>query len=197
MSVIALAGRRYSGKTVAADLIVQIGEDMNVYVRKVSFIDPLRELFSKEKGISLRLLVDPETKEEFREGLVRFADEKRKEDPLILITALFASVSVNEHIVIDDMRTIEELQAVKKVGGKPYKVHASHSSREMRGYKYNPVIDNGILETEMDLSGDTFMKLGGGQIFNTGSRAYLKNQLFDLVRKEFKESELVPETASL
>lgn len=185
MAIIALAGRRKTGKSLAADLVVEVGASMSISIRRVSFSTALKEMYAKEAGVAMRLLIDPETKEEFRESLIDFADTKRREDPMLLIHALFSDISLDEHIVIDDLRTIEELAAVLRVGGKPYKIIACAQCRESRGYKYNSHIDNGLLETEMDLSGDTFRVLGGGQIFNTGSQNYLKKQIFEIVREEY------------
>jgi phosphomevalonate kinase len=185
-----LAGRRRTGKSTTASLIVALGEEMEVHIRRVSFADPLREMFSKETGISMRHLLSVETKEAYRDRLIAFAQEKQKHNPRVLINALFADITVKEDIVIDDMRTIEELEAVIKVGGKPYKIVASQKVRESRGYQYNSVIDNALLETEMDLAAHTYMVLGGGQIFNNGTEAYLRNQLFDIVRQEYKKKEV-------
>lgn len=182
MAVVALAGRRRSGKSTTADLITYIGEEMHIVIRKVSFADPLREMFCAETGVTMRELIDPETKELHREWLIEFATEKRADNPYIFIDLLFNTISPSENIVIDDMRSIEELERVVKAGGKPYKVASSQSARETRGWRYNSNIDDHVLETELDLSGDTFRLLGGGQIFNTSSQSYLQNQLFDIVK---------------
>ena len=185
MTILAFAGRRRSGKTEASDSVVTIGKEMGISIRKVSFADSLREMFSRKTGIAVSMLLNPETKEEFRKRLVRFADEEREKDPDVFVNNLFASVLPGEHIVIDDMRLLNELVAVAQRGGKPFKIEASKVSREARGYKYDQEIDEHISETELDLSAHTFECLGGGRVFNNKSKEHLRAELMEVVRKNF------------
>jgi hypothetical protein len=95
---------------------------------------------------------------------------------------LFSYLDEEDNWVIDDLRTIEELELGLKAGATPYRVYADNSVRKTRGWVYNPSVDNDYLETEMDLSSETFRSLGGDWIWNnTNDRDDLRFKAFTLL----------------
>lgn len=177
MTILSIAGRRRTGKTVSAEILCSIGHEMGIPIQKHSFADPIRQEFARVLKISEKRLLDPDTKEDYREEMIAFSEEKKKEDPFIWINKLFEEITPGSHVVIDDMRSLHELEYIVKLGGKPYKVEASKETREKRGYKYNSVIDDHLSETEMDLCFHTFYTLGGSGWFNNKSIEELRAEL--------------------
>jgi len=175
--ILGLAGKRASGKTVLADMII----DLNVNFRKISFADALKEMYSKENGIVLSEFQDRKIKEKHRKGLIKLASEMREKNPYIFVNYVFDQIHDDDFIVIDDLRTIEELAGLLKRNGKPIKIQADNFVRIKRGWKYDYDIDSSYLETELaDCCADTFRILGGTTVYNN------ENELTALKKEAWK-----------
>ena len=172
--IIMLAGRRKSGKTAFAESIVEFGFGHKV----VSFADALKAAYAEKEGIHLSELLDVDLKEKYRPDMVKFADSIRAKDRYYFPKLLFAMMD-DDHWIIDDLRTIEELEMGLKLGATPYRVYADNHTRRRRGWRYNPAVDDHYLETEMDLSAETFRNMGGDWIWNN------TNEIDDLRLKAF------------
>ncbi len=186
-NIIALAGRRKSGKSTVADLMVEIGKDQGIEIKRRSFAHPLKLEYSRRFGVPLEDLYDEYQKESHREKLMIFAAHVNKLYPRIFIDYLFDRLKEDDNIIIDDMRTMEQLQELIAQGGKPYKVHADSQKRFTRGAWPNPTVDDSLQESELgDLSSWTFHCLGGGVIYNNyTSEEILKKELIWLTREIF------------
>jgi phosphomevalonate kinase len=190
MNLLAFAGKRYSGKTQSAKIVQDICFDLGIQIRKASFADSLRAMYCKHRGIPESLLLDPNTKEEYRYDLIEFAHKCKQKDPYVFIKYLQDSIKNERNVVIDDVRSIEELQAVVTLGGFVYKIESDKHARESRGWKYYKPVDNHLSETEIgDLSGYTFFCLGGGQVFNNSNTEALKRELMPIVLKSYMNLE--------
>lgn len=167
MAIVALTGVRKSGKTQAANIFVSLGQEMGIKIKKVSFADSLRDLFSKETGVGIDTLTSNILKEEFRDRLILFGETKRKEDPYIFINNLFKSILPKENIIIDDLRLFEELDVLLKNGAAIYKIEASDLIRKQRNWSYFPEVDNHYTETELtQFPQEQYIRWGGGIIQN-------------------------------
>lgn len=167
--IIMLSGRRKTGKTEAANVICQI----NTEIKVASFADFLREDYSTKFGVPAWELLDNDKKEEHRESLISYAALVRARDRFFFAKKLFSELPEGDW-VIDDLRNVEELELGLRVGAVPYMVSAGPVTRKVRGWKYKPEVDEHYLETEMDLSAETYRKLGGGHLYND------TNKLIDL-----------------
>lgn len=175
--IIMLAGRRKSGKTAFAEAIVEFGFGHKV----CSFADALKSSYAERTGVDLADLYDVQTKELHRSEMVKYADSVRAKDRFFFPKLLFAMIDDGPWI-IDDLRTIEELEMGLQLGAVPYRVYADSITRQARGWKYHPFVDEHYLETEMDLSAETFTALGGGWIWNnTNNKDDLKFRAFTLL----------------
>ena len=177
--IIMLAGRRKAGKTCFADIVTTL-----TGMQRVAFADILKETYSTTYDVALYNLHDPSKKEEHRAAMLRMADEIRVTDKYYFCRNLFNALDDNMDYVIDDPRTIEELEVGLKLGAIPFKVHAEVNIRKARGWVYNPEVDEHYTETEMDLSRETFNKLGGDIIYNnTMNMDTLKKEAYIFVNK--------------
>jgi phosphomevalonate kinase len=173
-----LAGRRKSGKTAFAECIVELP----MRFKPVSFADALRADFSEVSKVPIADLLDVDKKEKHRLDMINHAEKVRAKDRYYFADLLFSYLDEEDNWVIDDLRTIEELELGLKAGATPYRVYADNSVRKTRGWVYNPSVDNDYLETEMDLSSETFRSLGGDWIWNnTNDRDDLRFKAFTLL----------------
>ena len=183
MNLIALVGKRKSGKTTVADTIFSLGEEMGVRIRKINLLSLAAEEYSRLTSIGIQHVNDfyPEVYTEF----LRWVTECRKVDPYIMIRWMYDKLGNEENLIIDGLFTIEELAIINKAGGKVYKVECTNRG-EWRGYRYTPGIDDNPQEEELtELSAETFAALGGGVIYNNRTRELLRKDLTDLVKKEY------------
>jgi hypothetical protein len=103
-----LAGPRKSGKTKIAEDMSSSNYDFMV----VSFADIIKEVYSEQYSVPIADLYDPVVKEKYRQGLNALGMEARETmGGYFLPKALFQRIEDIEcdNIVIDDLRTIEEL----------------------------------------------------------------------------------------
>lgn len=186
MIVIGFMGLRRAGKSTACNEFISLASDMGLTIRKCSFADTLRQEFSKKTGIAVEMLASPTYKEEFREKLIKFGEDKRKADPKVFINAVFDGVGKDEIIALDDLRFINELQAVMERKGHVYQVYTDRKIKEARGWKYIELIDESPSETELrGLSRETMVALNGDLLYNNGTVEDLKKELRTILKKKF------------
>jgi phosphomevalonate kinase len=186
MNILAFAGRRYTGKTKASSIVLELAPAF----RRVSFSDAPREEFCKYHKLDIAELLTPGVKERYRVAFIEFAEGRKEKDKYHWANLLFEKVLSTDNIVIDDLRFIEELHTIIKNKGIVYKMQAELEIRKQRGWIPNPYIDNDITETEMDLSPYTFWELTkGGGIFNNeiGADTKLRGQLLSIMAIHFNK----------
>ena len=163
--IIMLAGPRKSGKTKIAEDMSSSNYDFMV----VSFADIIKEVYSEQNSVPIADLYDPFIKERHRQGLNDLGMEARQTmGGYFLPNTLFKRIKEIEcdNIVIDDLRTIEELEVGINNGAVPYFVYSDVHARAYRGFQYNREIDESYLERELQLTQETYNALGGGYIYN-------------------------------
>ena len=182
--VIAFMGYRRSGKTESSKIVSEIGLEYGLDIKRMSFATPLKELFADYKGIKIDALYKDFTKETYREEIQRYGDAILETDPFFFADKLFKQVNPSDYVAIDDTRKIEELQRIKEHEGVPVYIYADRLTRQARGAKFDPIIDNHISETELgDLCQETILTLGGYYVYNNGSIDNLKYQLQGIFKK--------------
>ena len=177
--IIMFAGRRKTGKTAVAEAMM----GLNFGFKVCSFADALKTDFSDVYKVPLSELYDVDLKEFYRADLIEHASEKRAKNRYYFANLLFEMLD-DDPWIIDDLRTVEELEVGLRRGAAPWKVYADNFTRRDRGWKYTPHVDEHFTETEMDLSQETFRELGGGWFWNNDndSRA-LRHRAFDFLTK--------------
>jgi phosphomevalonate kinase len=188
MRILGLVGSRKSGKTLAADYAVEIASYAGMSLRKVSFADPLREMFAREKSITPSMLLENSTKEYYREEMIDFSEEIKAKDPFFFVNKLFEGVLEGESIVIDDIRFIPELQGVYERGGIIYKMETSNFSRTQRGWEFTIGVDDNPSETELGALPSWCFETYGGILYNNRDKSYLRGEVARLMNKHFLNS---------
>lgn len=183
MKILAFAGKRRAGKTMAADMVKEIGENMGMKIKKRSFLFSARQMYAKVYGSAIPEN-DPSDQQVM--NLYTYLNNVLKQNRMILANMLFKDVLPGDLVVIDDVKTIEDVQAIKARGGIIYKIDTEKPVRERRGFIFTKGVDDGMFETEIaDLGSDTFRALGGGVLYNNKQPHELRKELEWIVRKVF------------
>ncbi len=190
MAVItAFSGLRLSGKTELSKLIKERAEEYGIHIDIISFATPLKKEFCNEKKIGIEMLMQPHSKELYREAIEEFSIRiKQERGKDYFSTLLFRSILPYGNYCIDDLRLIDdEAVPLLQMGAHVYRVHADKEVRMERGLIPNPKSDNSRFETELDLPQDTYRKVfGTNWIFNnTQSISNLLIEADIIVRKHF------------
>lgn len=186
MKILGLSGKRRAGKSTVAKIMKEIAlETFGVKVKVLSYGFPLKQMFARQFSVPVADLDDPITKERFREPLIDYANLLKEKDRYLFVNLLAKEIQYGDNVVIDDMRTIEELELVVKWGGLPYRVEADQFIRASRGAVYNPKIDLALGETELDFTAETWRCLKGGVIYNNKDLYTLRESLVKLVRETY------------
>jgi phosphomevalonate kinase len=182
MNILALCGLRKAGKTTSACVLKEIDNRFKI----VSLADPLKESFADYIQIPRSYLDSSDVKEKYRRELQLFSWQFKEKNPNYFVDLLFAENAAEQCVVIDDLRFSNELEAVLKRGGTVYQVYADPYVRKSRGWLFNRDVDTDVSELELgSLSSQTMLALGGGLIWNNGSRESLRPQLYDILAKHF------------
>lgn len=184
MNLLVFCGKRRSGKTEAARLIVSAAADMGITFRKQALADPLRSMFASKIGIAEDRLTDSDSKEEYRLQMMEFSTEIKKHDPNYFIKAFFNSIEPGENVVCDDLRLDEELFEMVRRKGIIYKIECNDKAMEFHGFTYTKGVDDSVYENECaNYSAYTYQTLGGGRIFNNGSLTDLRKEAVDILKE--------------
>ena len=184
MNIIGFVGKRCSGKSKAADFLVEFSIDAYLPFTKTSFTSVILELFAYEKGIKVEMLDLPWAREEYLPQLFEFIERKQREDKFYFEKYFFGCFSPNASIVIDDVATLEQLECIWRLGGKVYKIQCDKATLISRGWDYIKEIDDSRFETELaDLDPHTFTSYGG-YIYNNGTLYQFKEQVYKIFRKD-------------
>jgi hypothetical protein len=183
MKILAFSGKRKAGKTLAANFAMMLLADMGIDAKKRSFLFHARQLYSKAYGI---VIPDDFPNDQQLVNLYSYIGFLRKRNPKILTDMLFKDCVGKNFIIIDDVKTIEDVEAIIKAGGILYNVDAAQGTREFRGFNFTRGVDDSIMETEIsDLGSDTFRVLGGGALYNNQTQQDLRAEVDWIVRKHF------------
>lgn len=182
MNIICFSGRRKSGKSLAASYIIEADSRFS----KISFAEILKDEYAKENNIPRHNLEDILEKERHRRALQLFGDKKKEGNEYYFVTALLNTLDPTGYYVLDDLRFLFELEAMFKLGAKLYGVSSDPHKRAARGWVYDRDIDNHESEAGLgDFCSHTWYCLGGGIVYNNGTKEILKDKAFEIVKKHF------------
>lgn len=182
--ILGIMGRRRCGKTESAKMLYEMGLEYGIEAKRLSFASVLKDMFAESRGISVEVLSRDFAKEQYREDIQKYGDLILSADPKYFVKELFKQVKPTDYAYIDDLRKIEELQAVLEAGGTPILIYADRNTRSKRGAVYDPITDNHISETELgDLSQETLLTLGGYYVYNNKTPEDLRYQLQGILKK--------------
>lgn len=189
-----ITGLRKSGKTFFCNYVVQVAKDeFGINIRKLSFADPLKKLFTDHKNITLETL--EAYKEEFRKELEDFSSELKKDDPFLLTNLLIKDILPLDKVILDDVRLIDiEIRPLLELKASIYRVYAEKRIRLQRGYKPDPINDSSRYEVETELPQEIFKGWGGYYIFNNkdNNKLELIDEAKKIVRRHFLTAKIEP-----
>lgn len=184
LSLLAFCGRRMAGKSFASSILNEFDSRFTL----MSFADIPKDEYAELEGIPREDLNTPGIKERHRKGFIAYVEGRKKKDKGYWAKKLVKNIQ-SDHVVIDDLRFLEELEQVVKLNGLVYKVHANPEVRKARGWVHDARVDEHYSETEMDLSPYTFYTLtGGGIIYNNeiNTDHKLRGQIYKLLNTHFR-----------
>ncbi len=182
IKLIAICGKRLSGKTTLAEMIM----DINPRFRRLSFATPLKNEFCFSKGIDRSMLDDIAYKEKYRTEMQNWSKEYLEADLFHFLKALFKDVKPGDCIVIDDLRYLyHEFLPIVEMGGFVQRLVTDDTIRASRGWKRNKEADEHQSETDLDLPSIFFHKHGGALDYNNKGIDTLKSLALDILKRKF------------
>lgn len=148
MKVVGIAGKKYSGKTRAAGFFIDACKELGVDFKKESFKESILKNFAEEKNLSFSMLLSEFAKEEYLPIIQNYITEKNLLDRFFFTRNFFNGIHISESIVIDDVSTIVELEAIYRYGGSVYKIESCgkiiQSRREYIEELHNEMVSEGM-----------------------------------------------------
>jgi dephospho-CoA kinase len=174
--IIALSGKRKSGKTTSANLIKELNPD---FIR-LGFADALKHRLSELYDIPLKDLYDNVAKEKYRSLMQDHGEAARKENPDVWVNFVmnYFDGHPESNLIIDDLRYFNELKTLIAHKACIMQIFADERLRIARGMVKDFEIDNHASELEVaTISAETITHIGGHTIYNNKTLDDLKNQL--------------------
>jgi len=145
MNIIAFSGKRGSGKSTAADHLVE-----KFYARKESFAGELRGELVAGLGIDPQLIGMKPTPAHVRKLLIAYGSFRRAEDPDYWVKKVLkkigeATVSGTGTVIIDDLRYWNEAEKLREYGAVLVRIERFNYVR-----KFLPGVDNDPSELDLD-----------------------------------------------
>uniref|UniRef100_A0A8C2TTB3 Phosphomevalonate kinase n=2 Tax=Coturnix japonica TaxID=93934 RepID=A0A8C2TTB3_COTJA len=177
-AVLLLSGKRKSGKDfVAAEIQNRLGPDVCTVLR---LSGPLKEQYAKEHGLDFQRLLDASAyKEQFRQDMIRWGEEKRRADPGFFCRAAVQGAA-QPVWVVSDTRRLSDVEWFRDAYGAmvlTVRVTASEETRRKRSWVFVAGVDDAESECGLD-QGVSFNWV----ITNDGDGAALASQLEDLLQ---------------
>jgi phosphomevalonate kinase len=158
--VIAISGKRYAGKTTAAEKITKHMAQYNLSACTMEIGEFLKRQYCILNRLDIdRMLYDRLYKEEHRKALCDYSAKlKTVHGETYWIDKLLLHVEEHEAsdvLIISDIRKIREIDRIRAFCARRcdvivVRIDISDEERERRGWKYDPAIDTRDLETELD-----------------------------------------------
>ncbi|XP_048785031.1 phosphomevalonate kinase [Lagopus muta] len=177
--VLLLSGKRKSGKDfVAAEIQKRLGPDVCTVLRLSA---PLKERYAQEHGLDFQRLLDASAyKEQYRQDMIRWGEEKRRADPgFFCRTAVQGAAQLVW--VVSDTRRLSDVEWFRDAYGDAVltvRVTATEETRRRRSWVFVAGVDDAESECGLD-QGVTFDWV----IANDGDGAALGAQLEALLQE--------------
>ncbi|XP_070542180.1 phosphomevalonate kinase-like [Ptychodera flava] len=187
--VLVCSGKRKSGKDYITEILQQrLGKDVCAIMR---LSKPLKSQYAKENGLDLdRLLDASEYKEQYRAAMIRWGEERRKQEPYYFCRlAVQGNESVKPVWIISDARRKTDVEFFREIypsAAVTVRVEAEVHVREQRGFLFTKGIDDAESECGLDegVGWDLI-------VHNNGDHLDLDSTLDDIchmVRQRLKEA---------
>lgn len=154
--VVALSGKRFSGKDTLADAIERLAGERGVSLVRCAFSSECKLAFAREQGAlgapvdMPRLMRDRAYKEAVRPALTAFTERALAADPLVFVRLVLDRVGPGPGLVTD-LRLRPELDALRARSRLlTVRVERPLLHREASGFRFDPVADTHFTETELD-----------------------------------------------
>ncbi|CAL1529701.1 unnamed protein product [Lymnaea stagnalis] len=156
-AVIILSGKRKSGKDYISDLILHRLGTNNCAILRLS--GPLKKQYAKDHNLDYERLLDAsEYKEQFRQDMICWGEEKRNQDPGFFCRLATENESSQKEIwIISDARRQSDVEYFKENYRKAaltVRVHSNIDVREQRGFVFTQGIDDAESECGLDVGVD-------------------------------------------
>ena len=149
---LALSGKRYTGKSFAAQFLASIFPHLMSFPSSIA--DVAKMEYAKMSRIPSAYLYEKRTKEEHRPALLQYVDFKRKAGANYFLDRYLAgparqAMLAGSIVLLDDPRLPEELDKLIEVGYYPLRVESPVELRVKRGLVVSDV-DTHETETALD-----------------------------------------------
>lgn len=174
--IIGLTGQRRSGKSTAAELLVEISANFT----RLAFADALKKQIADQYHMDVRDLYSDSTKEKYRQLMQDFGTQARSINPCVFVEPIFKYIDAEpeRNYIIEDVRYVEELKELLKRQGILIKVFADPKVRADRGAVESKELDNHSSETEVAaIEAETVRSFGGFALYNNKTKMDFKFEL--------------------
>ena len=156
--LLAISGKRFSGKDTLAALLVEHAQKRGITLETYAFAAESKRMFTDEQaaaGITVdleRLQHDREYKELWRPQLTAFTMESLARDPLVFCRSVAGRIEASStSSLVTDVRLRLEVEHLRP----RFRLHLvritrSDESRAASGWKYTPSADDHRTETDLD-----------------------------------------------
>lgn len=174
--VLAISGKRFSGKDTLAAMIVEQARRRGVEVTPYAFAGESKRMFvawQQARGVTVdlpRLLGERAYKEAWRPQLTEFTVAALADDPRVFCRAVADRIAGAEQVaVVTDLRLRVEIELLRsRFALHVVRVLRPDASRAASGWVYTPAVDEHSTETELDDPA-----LWDEQVHNDGTLAQL------------------------
>ena len=168
--VLAISGKRCSGKSTAAKIL---GPEFEIPIVSLGFM--IKSEYAKYASIDILDLYDRQKKELHRRGIQEYSNFRRSADNDCFVQKWCDQVSGMRQVICDDSREPHDNEMFEIVGAIPIRIRASEEVRTSLGYVPDPVVDSHPTEVGLDHLPDSyFWERGGAVIINGGAEHYNK-----------------------
>ncbi|KAF1750024.1 hypothetical protein GCK72_016569 [Caenorhabditis remanei] len=173
--VIAISGKRKSGKDYCAKLIKESLASKGVSVSAVGISHSLKEEYAKIHDLNFaELLTDGPYKEKYRKDMILWGEEARNKDFGVFCRAAIKSVIDSDVVIVSDCRRLTDYAYFNSnFNSLTIRVETSEENRKERGFRFVEGVDD------------------------TESECGLDNYKFDVVLKNLTGEELAPQIEAI
>lgn len=156
--MLALSGKRFTGKDTLAAMLARRAQEQGVRVELFAFAAECKRLFVEERAregevVELaRLLSEREYKERWRPAMTRFTERCLAQDPLFFCRAVASRAEQCAGLpVLTDLRLRQEREHLaSRFELVVLHLERSDAARASSGWRYDPAADTHFTETELD-----------------------------------------------
>jgi phosphomevalonate kinase len=187
--IIALSGKRFTGKDTFADALLAEAASLGVTIPKGAFATECKRAFieaERSQGRELdleRLLGERAYKEQHRPALTAFTERSLAQDPLVFVRRVLTCFEPFGCGLISDLRLRVELDFLRQhTDLLAVRLERAAPHRAESGWRFTPGTDDHWTETELDA------EQGWGLVLhNDGSREAWMGQAEALARRVHQE----------